>query len=183
MVAAWLNAGRFFLINKNHVMVSIYSTKGLRIFFFRITLISLGIVAVMGAIYFAMKDRFDIVACLILLVSNTSIMILFLASLPTKRRHRPYQNGDFIHYDPEHLAEHYDEGYVTGVLTYMNEIITNSDHENEPKELNFKRVKGLCTIANENPKLHLLGHFQIKDHEGKPIIIFSSRNKRTGETS
>jgi hypothetical protein len=135
----------------------------------------------MGCIYFGMKDRFDIVACLILLVSNTSIMLLFLASLPPKRRRSPYPES--MHYDPEQLAEHYDEGYVTGVLTYMNEIITNSDHEKESKELIFQRVKGLCTIANENPKLHLLGHFQIKDYEGKPIIIFSSRNKRTGETS
>lgn len=118
------------------------------------------IVLVITGTYYAKQDRFDVVACVLILINAVAF---FWSELP-KAVHQPFppiEGFPFIPgprpiFDAEHLLEHFDEGYITGLKDHLEFLLEK--HYTDQIGV-FDHV--VLTMFNNMPKVKALGRFNL----------------------
>lgn len=113
------------------------------------------IVLIITGTYYAKQDRFDVVACVLILINAVAV---FWSELPRliPPPYKPIEGFPVIHgprpiFDAEHLLEHYDEGYIQA----MNDVLQ------ERIQIMPSLTESFVITINALPKVKALGKFTV----------------------
>lgn len=127
------------------------------------------IVLICAGVYYAKLDRFDVVACLLILINAACILFMELKDIPQNKS------------DVEQMIETFDRGYVQGLHDFLEGRL-KSIHDHEVIEVYINEV-------NRSEKMKNIGRFELQllkqNYPGWPDaqINFIPRYTEEGEGS
>lgn len=130
---------------------------------------------IFSAANFAMMDRFDIVACLLIVLNA---LCIFMLEVEKNIRFGPMKKRN-SGYDIDHVTEAYDDGYVQSMLQFMTQFIEEYKQEiskfgsSSPSVVDM--VTSLLDRANRLKGISRLGKFHCNQEENNFVFHFQYR--------